>query len=224
MRFVRSFCVAAAISIPAAASAVTLDFDSGVFTPGTYSQDGLVFSLSSTGANAGPNLFNTLCTGYGAPDGCNGDIDLVPGVANTTGGNQGQDGVSGNVLILQADEQGKPNPNDDANGGTITFTFVSGNPFSIMGFSVVDDGDFEMLTSMDGSVGAVNLPGDNDTAMVSVTTGLFTPGDTFTLNYNTDSGAFDSIVLDVVPVPAALPLLLAGLGGFAVLRRRRKAA
>jgi hypothetical protein len=221
-----TIAVAAALGLSAPAAAITLDFDTGVFTPTSYSQGGYVFALSSTGSNNGPNLFNTICDGNndGGPDGCNGDIDLVPGIANTTGGNQGQDGISGNVIILQRDENGgQPNPNDDANGGTITFELVSGPSFRITQVSVVDDGLFSLSTNLDGQVSLLDLTADNETAIKSVTTSLLTIGDTFTLDYGNQSGGFDSIVLAPVPLPAGVWLLLAGLGGLIGLKRRARA-
>jgi hypothetical protein len=49
---------------------------------------------------------------------------------------------------------------------------------------------------------------------------------TSTFNSGQTRGEFDGVGLDVapVPVPAALPMLIAGLGGFAALRRKKKAA
>lgn len=210
-----------------AAHAVTLDFDSGTATySGTnnltgYSQDGFTFSVTLGGNDryaSGANLFDTnacasLSNTTTACDG-NDDADLVP--------NANSYGVGGNVLIRQ--EAGATLDDDARGSGSITFTLTSGSAFNLQGFAAVDDGDFSI--SSGGSVlGDISLANDNDTGSVLFNTAaLIRVGDSFTVNFG-GSGGVDAISIAPVPLPAAAPMLLVGLGGLMALRRRnRKAA
>lgn len=217
-------CLAAAVP----ASAITLDFDSGTPTfTGTnnltgYSQDGLSF-LVTLGAGdkraSGANLFNTNGCGVEARCVGNDDGDLLPG-PNTAG-------LGGNVLIRQE------NPNKGNNGGTldddatgrgsITFTLLSGSAFRLVSFAAIDEGTFSI--SVGGNVLGSVSPGADNAILSTALAGspLITVGDSFTVNFK-GSGAVDAIGLAPVPVPATLPLLLAGLAGFGVMARRRRFA
>lgn len=219
--------ICAFAALPMTASATTIDFDAADSTAGqtvgfggVYSEDGYTFAVTSTGRGEGPAIFNTLCTGYGTPDGCNGDRDLVPLV-------QGQNGVSGNVLIIQENRDGAPTPNDEASAGSITFTLNSGSAFRLLGFSAVDDGQFTLYDNDSNILGLVdNGNGSANDNVTGIATGLVSPifriGDSFTIGYS-GSGGIDSFVLAPVPLPAGALLLLAGLGGLAALRRRKAA-
>lgn len=205
------------MAMPAMAQAATtiLDFDnadSSALQPvplTTYTEDGYTFALTYTTDNdaRGPAFFDTTCTGSD----CNGDTDLVPET-------QGENGVGGNVLILQ-EELPSSTPDDDGAGGSITFTLLSGSDFILTGFSAIDDASFSASTVGDGTLGSISMPDDSDTGSVQFASSVLSVGDSFTLHYS-GSGAFDSLVLQAVPVPASLPLLMAGVGGLVAMRRR----
>lgn len=203
---------AAALSA-GAASAATITFDTldttsllTSFTEGGFSFD---VSFTTLGGSPGAAVFDTTCMG-GA---CNGDDDLIPGM-------QGENGIEGNVLILQ--EDGSPIPDDDVQGGSITLTLTAGNAFQFLGASTIDDTTFTFSSSVDGLLGSTTNTADNETSMASFTSSFLGLGDSITIGYG-GSGGVDSLILAPVPVPAALPLLLAGLGGLAWVGRRKRA-
>lgn len=230
----RKILAAAVIAaLPMSAQAATLTFDA----PGTdasssqtiplltYSEAGFTFGLSFGPANqsSGPAIFDTTCSGYSVD--CNGDSDLFLSAAR-----QGENGVSGNVLILQSNTDSRT-PNDDASAfNRVVFTLLSGPAFRIVGASAIDDvflgffpGDTTPLNRAD-RIGLVGTNRDGGTAIATnFVSPLFQIGDSFTVRYS-GSGGLDSIVLAPIPLPAGGLLLLAGLGGLAIARRRTKAA
>lgn len=227
-----------ALTLGGAAQAVTIGFeglnagdDQGVPVL-SFSESGFSFDLSfrpSGGAatNLGAAIFDTTCATYGTRE-CDADPDLELSDAR-----QGESDVSGNVLILQDDTRdfasdGSIVIDDDAQSGGIIFTVTGGAPFQITGFSVLDDVTITLLEgdggpTRDRFIGQAGTPADNGTAQVSgLVSPIFNIGDTFAFRYS-GSGALDSIVLAPVPLPAGLPLLMAGLGGLALMRRRNRA-
>jgi hypothetical protein len=217
-------CMVAAVP----ANAITLDFDSGIATySGTnnltgYSQGGLSFAVS-LGNNdrraSGANLFNTDGCGTDARCVGNDDRDLLPG-PNTAG-------VGGNLLIRQ--ENGNSGNqwgalDDDATGhGSITFTLLSGPAFRLMSFAAIDDGRFSI--SAGGSVLGELRPGADNAILSMALLGspLIQVGESFKVTFR-GSGGIDAIGVAPIPVPATLPLLLAGLAGLGVMARRRRQA
>ncbi len=212
----------AVLALPGAVAAATIGFDALDASAGqpsplaSFTEGGYTFSVSSSGNNNGAAIFDTTCSGYGGGDGCNGDADLVPVV-------QGENGIFDNVLILQENSGGALFPNDDASGGTITLTLTGGGRFVWKGASAIDDGVFTFSTLADGQLGQVSIPGENGTGRATFKSSILKVGDSITLAYS-GSGGIDSLELQAVPVPAALPFLLTGFGAFAAIRRRRKAA
>lgn len=137
----------------------------------------------------------------------------------------------GNVLIID-EESGGQNPDDNGTGGRIALTFDEAVTFD--GFDVFDDvTDFmvagQILTGSSYTtvyaLKGITLDYDNQYASFG---GLnWTGVDRLVFNFRASSGAIDNLdFLDptggpVVPVPATLPLLLAGLGAMGYAGRRR---
>lgn len=228
-----AFCV-----MSSAASAITLDFDTGTatFTGNSlsdnntlimYEQDGFAFSISQTSTSSpnavGANLFQTDCNGVnlnGQSPSCfgNDDGDLVPQFGDVNG-------LSGNILIRQ-DNNPRMSGNDilsddSAGAGYITFTLLSGPAFNILGFAAVDEQPMQIEVGGD-ICGPVETGGNGFARVEDCLSPLFVDvGGSFVVRF-AGSGGVDNIRLEAVPLPAGLPLLAAGLGCFALLRRRRK--
>ncbi|WP_299968237.1 VPLPA-CTERM sorting domain-containing protein [uncultured Roseobacter sp.] len=224
----------------ASASSIVMTFDeaqpnlgnNGAWT--SYQFAGRTFGISSWGhSSEGANLFDTTCsTSPQATSDCAGDRDIIPGgVAGTS-----SDGVGGNVLIRQrtSDRNGDL-ANDQANNGGITFTLLAGKALTWLGASAVDDGKFGFFTTTGGIntwLGSIAGLDDSETAALTFDnpSPLIEEGDSFSIFFK-GSGAVDSFVFaeeddfnpTPVPLPAGLPLLLAGLGGLALVSRRRAA-
>ena len=191
--------------------------------------NGISWLLSTPDAN-GPVLFDTTCPyGNGSPgSGCNGDADLSPA-------SQGENGVSGNILIQQNDNESRT-PNDDPVTDYLKITLKSDVTLLWESISVIDDGMYEFLINISGietNLGEVTLASNSETARVNVNAPLAMKMDDFIVidftrpgsSSGGDSGGVDSLVFNVVPavpVPASLPLLAGGIGLMAFMRRRRK--
>lgn len=208
-----------ALTTPIAAQAAVIDFDDLDSSPAqslltSFSEDGFSFDVSfvSDGNAEGVAVFDTTCVG----NACNGDTDLVPAV-------QGENGIEGNVLILQ--EPNVARPDDDLDGGLFVLTLTSGSAFRFTGASAIDDTDFEFGTRVNGTdtfFGAISLSSNSETGSTTFNSNVVQVGDSILVR-TFGSGGFDSLVLTAVPVPAALPLMLGGLAGLGALSRRRKA-
>ncbi|WP_299854967.1 VPLPA-CTERM sorting domain-containing protein [uncultured Roseobacter sp.] len=226
MNFLTKAVAAAALSLaPFSAFAAVLDFDSltSSATPiTTYSEDGFEFDVSFTtaGGAVGAAIFDSTCVGNAA---CGGDLDLKPLA-------QGDNGVEGNLLILQ--EANRKVADDDVSAGTITLTLTAGPAFRFIGASVIDDTTFTFFDQLAGELSASllgsisigpegNLAGGTGQITFAQPSRIIGIGDSIVLGYG-GSGGIDSLQLAAVPVPAALPLMLAGLGGLGLVARRRK--
>jgi hypothetical protein len=130
----------------------------------------------------------------------------------------------GNILIIQERAHlASSNADDERSGGAITFIFDAAIDLLSLDYL---DGERGAVVSTDNQILATlgqNVNGDNEftsfdfsgqTAATSITE--------FRVDYVGSGaiGAFDA-TLAAVPVPAALPLMLLGLGGLGALRRRK---
>lgn len=205
-----------------AAQAATLTFDeTNVYASGdivtSFSKGGVSGTISATGGTNQAMIFDSrVLTGN--------DADLVGpfykffdanGVADTSRGISNPH----NILIISEDGD-QTDPDDNGSGGTITFMFDQLVNFT--GFRVFDDVDSFVVRSDKGDVSdPISL--DNDNQWENVRTD-FKGVSTLTFDFGSASGAIDNLKFTpaVVPVPASLPLLLAGVGAFGFVKRRKK--
>ena len=220
----RSTLTAAAVLLAAgSANAAVITFDDPGFSSGdvvtSVSVDGVSASVSATGGAAQAMIFDTRL-------GTGGDTDLLrpfysdfdaPGVPSE----DAQKRNPKNVLIISEDGD-STDPDDNASGGTITFDFERAVNFR--GFRVFDDVTDFVVRSDKGDVSdSVSLDFDNQWARVDVN---FTNITQLVFDFGNASGAIDNLRVfavdpSPVPVPAGLPLLLAGLGALGFARSRK---
>ena len=133
----------------------------------------------------------------------------------------------GKVLIITQDGTA----NDERFGGTITFDFSQ--PINFLSFEAFDGGIFDVRSAKgDGEVfGEEVLFSDNVSGFLAVDgfDAVSTLTFTFADSGEGASGAIDNLTFELaditpapIPVPAALPLMLAGLGGLGLVARRRR--
>lgn len=219
---------AAAVGICAASMshAATVDFASfsegAILGTGTNLGGGVVADISAVGGVAQAVVFDTA-DGTTSTD---NDPDLTTTFTNAEDSNDVQD--FGNALIVQENATG--GPDDNASGGTLTFSFLS---------DVVLDELF-LLDSATGTIATLfangsivssftltsgnesdtgNNPDNNEFTLLDFGGAK---GDTLKVVF-ADSGAVGQIEVSAIPVPAGLPLLLGGLGAFAWMKRRKQA-
>lgn len=212
-----------AVIAPLAASASVIDFegfDNGANVTSVTSTDGLVSATVSASARLGNGSF-IRSTARAFDSELNSTFDPDLEAPFTTGGLSLN---PGNVLIIQ--EPGSAIPDDNATGGFIDFIFGSSVLFS--GFTGLDDANFRVTANGDTiEVGSFRVPNDNGFGVFSLASAVEV--DSLRFRFQGASGAIDDLTFiapDIapVPVPAALPLLLAGIGGLAVMKRRQKKA
>lgn len=215
-----------AVIAPLAASASVIDFegfDNGANVTSVTSTDGLVSATVSASARLGNGSF-IRSTARAFDSELNSTFDPDLEAPFTTGGLSLN---PGNVLIIQ--EPGSGIPDDNATGGFIDFIFSSTVLFS--GFTGLDDANFRVTGNGDtiaiGAPGQFRVPNDNGFGVFALGTPVAV--DSLRFRFQGASGAIDDLTFiapDIapVPVPAALPLLLAGIGGLAVMKRRQKKA
>ncbi|MEM8775327.1 MAG: VPLPA-CTERM sorting domain-containing protein [Pseudomonadota bacterium] len=211
-----AFCVGAASSAQASTLVDFSAFSAGDVVSGAFDfGGGLTGMLTATGGIGDAVIFDTNnVTG--------GDFDLGSPVTNVD--NAADVRNFGNVLIVQ-ENAGAP---DDAVGGTLTFVFD--NPIILESIALLDveegtsifDEDGQIATGGVDNSGLVNAAGDGDgpNQFIEFT---FTNESLTTLTVDfAGSGAVGEFRASVVPVPAALPLLIGGLGLMGYVGRRRK--
>lgn len=204
----------------AAAQAAVISFEGagshGTAVTSITSDDGLISAtVSASGGQGEARIFDTTLSGTADPD-------LEAPFLNDL--NNGISGNPGNVLIIQeADRQSDDIADDNRSGGTITFSFLDAVTFT--GFTILDDATIT-ITSDTGASLSRNV--DTDSQFNSFDFGTeFVGVQSLIFDFNGESGAIDDLrFLDPfvapVPVPAALPMMLAGLGGLAWVARRRR--
>ncbi|MEO0667087.1 MAG: VPLPA-CTERM sorting domain-containing protein [Pseudomonadota bacterium] len=219
------------VGLTGAASAATVDF--GEFTPGqilslnTDFGDGIVADVSAMGGVAQAVVFDT----ENAPSIVN-DPDLANPFTNSVDPTDTR--RFDNALIVQENNPGTP---DDAVGGSLTFEFTSILALTDIYLLDTEAGSFVELF-LDGiSVDKLDVTAalDSDTNN-TLTNNEFTlldfegaQGNKLVVSFLKSGalGEFEAAVVPpntpAVPLPAGLPLLLAGLGAFAVMRRTKRA-
>ncbi len=211
--------IAASIAFAGAAGAVTLN---GLFNV----QVAQITNVNSSELEAtAANFSNAITTGVfdvftynGALDFGTFNSDDSTTVASwlatgTPGGVSGLDSTIGDLQLS------KPNINANPGSATTTFFLFTLATLNAADFSITHDDGIALFD--DGlRIGGFNGPNGKRTTAVS---GF--DGGQFDLLYVATNGDPSILKVDMtpVPVPASLPLLLAGLGGFALLRRRARA-
>ena len=224
MKFFQCAAAVSALMFASSASAIVFDFEG--FPAGTIIDDELTaqgITVSAVNVAGGPNV--AVIFDSNNPTG--GDTDLQAPFDPGPGNNLGQ--ISpGNLLILQENDTCDANtctdPDDQAArpSGTITFTFA--------GERIVESLDFFDIEGPPAEIGDVVLYGAGGNVLATFTipdTGgdrqwqrlVMNVGGVVSMDVNFGgSGAIDN--LTIVPVPAALPLMLAALGALGFARRR----
>lgn len=208
----------AAITFIAPASAATL---SGTFTIDIYHRINANSAQSAaTQGNLNPAEFLQTVS-------YTGDLDFLTNIGNaTTIGSWLATGVNGVVTGLSAATSAIQLSSADINNGTAITTFFDITASFASGFNSIIRHDDGISVFDDGSQIATS---SNPTVAIDTAVDGFNGGKWRLIYAATNS---DPSVLKVtgdnlpatVPLPAGLPLLLAGLGGLAVLRRRSKKA
>jgi len=209
----------AAVFIAGSAQAAVFDFETGFSggdTPASVTAGGVTATVSTGDAGHPAMIYDTgVLTG--------GDTDLVADFALV--GTSVFDYDPGNIMIISEDGDSS-DPDDDRNGGVLMFTFLG----TLVDLTSVDIFDAESggneidiwVNGLEVITGLVTGNHKYDTVDLSAFTGVNSVWFEFG-----GSGAIDNLAFEApapVPVPAALPLLMAGLGSLGFVARRRKSA
>jgi hypothetical protein len=147
------------------------------------------------------------------------DDDLAGPFTSASGG---PDLSPGNILIILGPDSGLGTPDDDAQGGTITFAFD--RAVDLLAFDFFDTeasrGNGLTVTTDTGENSGVLSTANNEydrftSPFLNITSVTFSFG---------GSGGIDNLEIAPIPVPAALTLFLAALGMLFVLGRTRATA
>lgn len=204
-----------------AATEVIIDFDP---TDGFSENDvitgfdlggGITATVSAEG-NTDPGLGEARLYNTDPPVGADPDLEAP---FDNVGGVGPDELDPGLVLIIQQSAGGVPN--DDGSGGSITFSF--NQMVTFMGFDIFDDVDNFSVEGdgQDQVLDGIDIGGNNDYLRIADLNWSVT---SLTFDFKNASGAIDRFVFEApseVPLPAGAPLLLAGLGAFAWMKRKK---
>ncbi|MEM7524383.1 MAG: hypothetical protein AAF360_11615 [Pseudomonadota bacterium] len=229
--FIIGATTAILMGVAGSAGAVTVDFSQSggaVLVEGQELTDfdfggGLSGSITAVGGANEARIFDTTPGSVGttaAGLGGGGDPDLAGPFTNVN--DETDVRVFGNALIIQEDAPtASAIPDDEAGGGTVTFTFDTA--IDLLSLSYLD-GERGAFVLIDGEQVGEVFSG-NDQLFNEVFFGDSALGVTsFTVVYNGSGaiGAFDAAI-SAVPAPPALPLAIAAFLGLVLVGRRRAA-
>lgn len=208
-----------ALGFAGSGAAATLTFDD--FTHGDVItsltlEGGVTATVSADGRSASsPDqawIFDTTLRNTRDPD--------LEGPFTNDGVNY--DIYAGRALIIQENLHA---PDDDGNGGIISFAFSQAITF--LGFDFLDDEEV-VATDNWGNRATVGRPAGSAFDNYHSSSGLlnWTNVTRLTFDFGRNSGAIDNLRYEIsqVPVPASLPLLLAAMGALGFAARRRRVA
>lgn len=220
---------------PAMAAPVTIDFEGSFYAtnPITEFQDASATVTGTISVASRTNaawIYDTDSTGGRDPD-----LEAPFYNAADRASDPDASGLTGrdnfdNALIIQ--ESGASVPDDEAQGGTVTFLF--GSAVNLFSIDILDASlgkvSFKLFDSSDALLEsfANQYNSDSDRQPNWYETVLFGTGVTdvkrLEVQMNNVSGAIDNIVVSPVPIPAAVWLFASALGVFGYLGKRKQAA
>jgi hypothetical protein len=209
-----------------AASAATIDFGTNFGAATTNGQQittfdfggGLTGSLSVFNAGLGgageARIFDTNVSDSADPD-LEGDFTNAQDSTDVRN--------FGSALIIQERvNKASAIPDDERAGGSITFTFDKA--IDLLSLDYLDGEEGASVFANMSQIGGFGSGISGDNLFVTLGFGADAMGITqFRVDFLGSGaiGAFD-VQLSAVPIPASLPLLLAGLGGLGYMGRRRR--